>query len=175
MASVSGETLGGPSQGETVATSTVDQQGIVAGLLGAATIALWFLLLDSLSGRPLYTPTVLGIWVFRHGEGLASPDTLAPSFEMAMLFTWIHALVFLGIGFAVSRLLRVAERHPNLGFGILLLFVVFESGFVVLTMTVAQDVVSALAWPAVLIGNLLAAAAMGAYFWRHHPNLRIEP
>jgi hypothetical protein len=26
-------------------------------------------------------------------------------------------------------------------------------------------------WPAVLVGNLLAAAAMIAYFWRRHPDL----
>jgi hypothetical protein len=36
-------------------------------------------------------------------------------------------------------------------------------------------VLRALAWPAVLLGNLLAAAAMVGYFWRRHPNLTIRP
>jgi hypothetical protein len=56
-----------------------------------------------------------------------------------------------------------------------LLFVIFEFGFVAVTMVLAEDVLQALAWPAVLVGNLLAAAVMGTYFWRRHPNLHIEP
>jgi hypothetical protein len=39
----------------------------------------------------------------------------------------------------------------------------------------AEPILHALTWPAVLMGNLLAAAAMGLYFWRHHLNLSIEP
>ena len=83
--------------------------------------------------------------------------------------------MFAAIGGLVAWLLAFAEQTPNVGFGSILLFVVFEFGFVAVTTILAQDVLSALAWPAVLDGNVLAAAAMGAYFWRHHPNLRIEP
>ena len=69
----------------------------------------------------------------------------------------------------------MAEGRPNIGFGILLLFVVFEFGFVAAGMVAAQPVLRALTWPAILIGNLVAAAAMGGYFWRRHPNLTINP
>jgi hypothetical protein len=34
--------------------------GAVAGLLGAAVIAIWFLFMDAVTRLPLYTPTVLG-------------------------------------------------------------------------------------------------------------------
>ncbi len=155
--------------------SSVYGEGIVAGLLGAATVALWFLIVDTLSGQPLYTPTVLGTAVFRGGAGLDHPATLPISFEMVVLFTWVHALVFAAIGGLAARLLAFAEHTANVGFGIVLLFVVFEFGFVAVTMIFAEDVLSSLAWPAVLVGNLLAAGVMGAYFWRRHPNLRIEP
>ena len=74
-----------------------------------------------------------------------------------------------------SRLLALAERNLNLGFGILLLFVIFEFGFVGAAFIFAEPVLHALTWPAILIGNLLAAAAMAGYFWRRHPNLTIEP
>jgi len=30
-------------------------------------------------------------------------------------------------------------------------------------------------WPFVLGANLLAAAAMSAYFWRRHPHLVVSP
>ena len=29
--------------------------------------------------------------------------------------------------------------------------------------------------PAILVGNLLAAAAMGAVLWRSHPRMTIQP
>jgi hypothetical protein len=79
------------------------------------------------------------------------------------------------IGGIAARLLAVAERQPNAGFGVLLLFVFFEFGFLVVTLVLAEPVLQALTWPAILGGNLLAALAMGAYFWRRHPGLQIFP
>lgn len=155
--------------------SRIYGEGIVAGLLGAATIAVWFLIVDTINGRPLFTPTVLGTALFRGGAGLDQPESLPISFEMVMMFTWVHCLVFAALGGIAARLLAFAEQTANVGFGIVLLFVVFEFGFVAVTMVFAEEVLRSLAWPAVLVGNLLAAAVMGAYFWRRHPNLHIEP
>ncbi len=155
--------------------SKMYQEGIVAGVIGAATIAIWFLLLDTINGRPLYTPTVLGSALFRRGEGLATPETLSVSFEMVLMYTWIHGLIFAFLGGLASRLLRLAERNPNLGFGILLLFVVFEFGFLLVATLFEEGILRALSWQAILIGNLLAAAAMAGYFWRRHPDLEIRP
>jgi len=87
----------------------------------------------------------------------------------------VHGLVFAAIGGVAARLLAFAEHTANVAFGIVLLFVVFEFGFIAVTTIAAEQVLSSLAWPAVMVGNMLAAAVMGAYFWRRHPNLRIEP
>lgn len=160
---------------QTSETSRLYQEGIVAGIIGAATIAGWFLIVDTLKGRPLYTPSVLGTVLFRPGGRLASPESLSVSLEMVLVYTWVHGLVFCVIGGVAARLLAAAERKPDLGFGILLLFVVFEFGFLVAAMLFAEALLHALAWQEVLIGNLLAAGAMGAYFWRRHPNLTIRP
>jgi len=118
---------------------------------------------------------VLGTALFHGGSGLESPDTLPTSFETVMSFTWVHVLAFLLIGVAASRLIALAERNPSFGFGIVLLFVFFECAFVLVTMVFAEPVLHALAWPEVLVGNLLAAATMTAMFWRHHPRLGIRP
>lgn len=155
--------------------SRVSNEGIVAGLIGGGTIALWFLVLDAAQGRPFYTPTVLGTALFGDASALQAPERLPPSSEMALMFTWVHLLAFAVLGGIAAYLLALAERDPNYGFGILLFFVVFEFGFVVVAMTFAENVLHALAWPKVLIGNLLAAGAMAAYFWRRHPNLTIRP
>jgi len=159
----------------TLDLSRVYQQGFVAGLVGAAIVALWFLIVDTFNGRPFYTPTVLGTALFRHGAGLGAPETLPISFEMVWMFTWVHALVFAAIGGVASRLLALAERNPSVGFGILLLFVFFEFFFTVAAMVFAAPVLHALTWPAVLVANLLAAAAMGGYFHLVHPRLRVQP
>jgi hypothetical protein len=156
-------------------SESIYEEGLVAGLLGAATIALWFLILDTVAGRPLHTPTLLGTAIFRRGQGLASPELVPVSFEMVLLYTWVHALVFCVIGGITARLLAVAERQPNAGFGILLLFVVLEFGFLVVALLFAEPILQALTWPAILVGNLLAVLVMGAYFWRRHPGLQIFP
>jgi hypothetical protein len=60
--------------------SNVYREGIVAGILGAATIALWFLILDIFSARPFYTPSLLGSAIFHRGIALDRPETLSVSF-----------------------------------------------------------------------------------------------
>ena len=169
---LSSRSVAGSDTGDNTA---VYAEGIIAGSIGAATIAAWFLLLDSVKGHPFFTPTVLGTALFRRGAGLATPDTLPVDFEMVLTFTWVHVLVFLLIGIVASRLLGLAETNPSFGFGILLLFVVFECGFLLACMLFAEPVLRALTWPEIMIGNLLAAAAMAAVFWRRHPQLAIQP
>jgi hypothetical protein len=163
------------SERQSLSSSRVYAEGITAGVLAAAAVALWFLLVDSVNGRPFFTPTVLGTALFRGGAGLDSPETLPISFEMVTVFTWIHLLVFAVIGGVVARLLAVAEIAPNAGFGILLLFVVFEFGFIAVSMTVADRLLHTLGAASVFIGNLLAAAVMFVYFRLRHPSLRILP
>ena len=160
---------------ETPGVSTaVHAEGLIAGVVGAGVIALWFLAIDTIKGHPFYTPMVLGSTLFHGGEGLANTATPV-DFEVVLTFTWVHVLVFLVIGVAAARLLALAERNPNFGFGIVLLFVFFEFGFLLACTLFAEPVLQALAWPEVLIGNLLAAAAMAGVFWRRHPSLVIRP
>jgi len=150
-------------------------EGIVAGTIGAATVAVWFLILDTIKGRPLYTPSVLGTAFFRPRVAPPLPESLQISFELVLVYTWVHWMVFCVIGEAASLLLRKAERNPDLGFGILLLFVVFEFGFLVVAMLFAEAILRAIAWQEILLGNLIAAAVMAAYFWLRHPGLTIRP
>lgn len=159
-------------------TSQTYAQGFIAGSIGAGTLALWFLLLDLLKGHPLLTPTILETALFNHLSGPVDPETLISSVDAVdavVGFTFIHWLVFALIGCVASRLLALAERNPNLGFGVLLLFIIFEGGFLAATTMLASPVLHSLAWPTVLLGNILAAMGMGLYFWYRHPHLPISP
>ena len=163
-----------------VSTSPVDstrmyQEGIVAGALGALTVAVWFLVIDMMHGHPFYTPTVLGTALFGRGVWPATLEALPPSFEMVAMFTWVHLLAFAVVGVVVARLIAMAERHPSLGFGFVLLFVILEACFTVAVMIVAEPVLRALTWPAILVANLLAAAVMAGYFWLRHSTMQMRP
>ena len=149
-------------------------EGITAGLVGASIIALWFLLVDTIAGRPFYTPAVLGAALFRDA-GLTGEGTVTPSLELVLGFTWVHYLIFMLIGVGAARLLDLAEHNPNAGFGIVIFFAVFEFGFLIASMVFAEGVMQRLAWPAVVVGNLLAAAGMCWSLWRHHRGLTIAP
>ena len=128
-----------------------------------------------LSAIPSARPSMVKERILRSGVGLTAPENLGTSFELVIWFTWVHVLVFVVLGSAASWLLRLAERDPNFGFGILLFLVVFMFGFIGVSLVFAEEVLHALAWPTILIGNLLAAGTMAWYFWRRHPQLTIWP
>lgn len=153
----------------------VYSEGMIAGLIGALAIAVWFLILDSFQGRPLQTPSILGTALFRDWPGAGGVLALPISYEMVLTFTWIHGMVFVAIGVAAAWLLTLAERDPNYGIGVLFLFVIFEFGFIAVGLIFAGELLEALTLPAILIGNLIAAAAMGVFFRMRHPSLTIHP
>ena len=149
--------------------------GVIAGIIGAATIAIWFLFLDSVTRLPLYAPTVLGTGFFLGPEYLASTERVQVSLKLTLMYTGVHGLVFIVLGVIAAYFLLLAEKKPNLRFGILLLFVILEFGFVGTAVVFAEPVLHELAWPTVLLGNLLAAAGMVGYFWLRHPDLVKRP
>jgi hypothetical protein len=154
---------------------TLYQEGMMAGIWGAATLSLWFLILDVLAGHPLSTPHVLGTALFKGGGELVPPAQVEFSLGIVGAFTGLYWLAFALIGGLASRLLGRAEHNPNLGFGVLLLFILFEGGFLGGAMMFAEPVLHALAWQSVLVGNLFAAVAMGGYLWRRHPHIVMYP
>jgi hypothetical protein len=159
----------------TVDSAAVYKEGFIGGILGALTVAVWFLVVDMTHGRPFYTPTVLGTALFGRGVWPATLETLPPSFDMVAMFTWVHVLAFAVVGVIVARLIVTAERHPSLGFGFVLLVVILEACFTVAAMIVAEPVLRALTWPAILVANILAAAVMASYFWLRHPAVQMRP
>ena len=158
-----------------VDSTAVYKEGFIAGILGALAVAVWFLVVDLMHGRPFYTPTVLGTALFGRGVWPPTLETAPASFEMVAMFTWVHVLAFAVIGVVAAHLIATAERHPSLGFGFVLLFVILEACFTVAVMIVAEPVLRALTWPSILVANLLAAAVIAGYFWIRHPTWQMEP
>ena len=146
------------------------RDGIAAGLIGAAVIAVWFLGIDLLAGRPLFTPATLGNALLR----VLGPVPAGTSeIVMVLSYTVFHVLAFVCVGLLASLLVQLAGREPSLLLGFVVLFVAFEVGFYALVGLLQQaSTLGELAWYQVMGGNLIAAIAMGAYLWRAHPALK---
>ncbi len=63
------------------------REGLVAGLIGAGSVASWFLVVDIIAGRPFFTPAVLGSAVF---WGLRDATTVIIGFQAVASYTVIH-------------------------------------------------------------------------------------
>jgi hypothetical protein len=143
----------------------VAREGLVAGGLGAAAVAVWFLLYDIAAGAPLRTPALLGAAVL---EGLRDPAALTISLQLILKYTLVHGAAFLGFGWLAAGLLALADREPRLLFAFVMLFVCFEVFSFAMIAVLAHWLLEAFAWWTILAANLLAALAMLGYLLRQH-------
>jgi len=146
----------------------VAREGVLAGLIGAGAVAVWFLAYDTLRLQPFRTPALLGSAVF---EGLRDPTLLTVRLELILGYTVLHLAAFSLFGVIVATLLVAAEREPRILLGLFILFTCFEIFFLGFVAVLDAALVGALLWWNVAIGNLLAAAAMLTYFFLGHRSL----
>jgi len=147
------------------------REGLIAGILGATAVAVWFLIVDTVSGRPFYTPAILGTALL----GILGPAGSEGAFVHVAVYTLFHYAVFVLAGIVLTVVIHHSETEPAVLAGLLILFVAFETGFYGLTALLSQaELLGNLAWYQIAIGNLLAAGSMGTYLWRAHPALRGE-
>jgi hypothetical protein len=146
----------------------VFREGLVAGLLGGAVVAIWFLLYDATTGRPLRTPALLGSALF---EGLRDPGRLQIHLEIVLGYTVVHFVAFAAFGILSATLVSAAEREPRILIGLLILFWSYELLFLGVVSALDEALVGALLWWNIAIANLLAAVSMVVYFFLHHRSL----
>jgi hypothetical protein len=140
------------------------REGIVAGLIGAAVVALWFFVFDILRGRPFLTPSLLGSLVFL---GISAPAA-SPAVGPILGYTILHGLAFVAFGIVAATMLAMSDREPALFVAFVILFACFEVFFFGVLGVLGRGVQTALVWWSVLVGNLLASIAMLWYFLRAH-------
>jgi uncharacterized membrane protein YphA (DoxX/SURF4 family) len=146
------------------------REGVVAGIIGASVIAIWFFFVDLLAGQTLFTPTTLG-------RGMLSIFGPVPASQSAaflvVAYTLFHFAAFIILGLIAAMIVSLANREPSILLGFVVLFAAIEVGFYAFVGLLQQATpLGSLAWYNVMIGNLLAAAAMGTYLLRAHPVLR---
>lgn len=155
-------------------TRKVIREGLIAGVIGATSVAIWFLVVDSIARRPFFTPQLLGTALL--GVFDRTLDALPRSFAATIImYTVVHYAAFCIVGIIASVVVHMAETAPSILGGFFILFIAFELGFHGLVAILQETtVLGSLAWYQIMVGNVIAASLMGMYLWRVHPELRAE-
>ena len=149
------------------------RDGLVVGLIGYASVALFYSGFDVLAARdPLYTVDLLGKAVFR---GLRDPGVLLFPLPLdgtaIFLYNAFHLVMAVVIGLVVTALASDAERHP--GRARLVMFTLI-AGFVVTIAIVGlltAPMRPVLPWWSIVVANALAVVVAGLYLVRQRPLL----
>jgi len=145
--------------------------GVIAGIIGYATVVLFFSLLSLVGGRsPLEIPSAMGSALLLGG----SESGVAVEAGAVLAFNGVHMLLSLAVGLLVAWLLFEAERHYQLWYVVTLVLI---GGFIfaLLAMGVlGSELARAVSWGSVLAANILWAAAMGGYLYQYHRGLGRE-
>ena len=150
---------------------SIVRDGIVAGLLGATAVAVWFLGIDLIYAHAFATPAALGRGLLR----LFGPPGMEGTTAFVIGYTIFHYATFIGVGLLVSVIVHWAQTQPAVLAGAMMLFVAFEIGFYALSAALQESpFLGTLGWAQVASGNLIAALVMGGYMWRTHPELKDE-
>jgi len=146
-------------------------KGLVTGLVGAGAVAVFFLVLDIVRGRPFYTPAALGSLLFL---GATSPTEVHVGVAVIAAYTLLHLALFAGMGVALEWSASRLERAPGMWLVALLALITLEALFIGTLSPLSGWVLGDLGYWAVLVANLVAVVAMGSWAWATHPRLRHE-
>ena len=147
---------------------SIGTEGLDVGIIGGLAVAIWFLILDTIRGHPLQTPSLLGqvvLW------GDSTPET-GFVFGAFLLYTAFHFLVFALLGMGLVALVNWSETNPVVRYALLSVFLAFEVIFYGLLEMLSERTNELFPFWAVLGANTLAAVCMAIYLWRRHPAFR---
>jgi hypothetical protein len=150
--------------------STV-REGMVTGLLGAAVVAAWYFVFDTVAGEPFRTPNVLGKVFFR-GDLTPGVREIVPGIVAG--YTLLHLLMYAVIGIGLTGLIHLASRNLSLRMGVWIGLVVafcFFAGLTYMATTASGERIPL--W-SVAGGALAGVVAMAWYLIRRHPRIRSD-
>jgi hypothetical protein len=142
--------------------------GAIAGIIGAVVVAVWFLIFDMIRGHALETPALLAATILHGSHSHEVHHGLA---LLALEYSLIHFGAFITFGIAGGLLLETCETESSLLFSLVIFFVAFEVFFIAVVLFLGPNVMVELTWWGIIVGNLLATAAMLSYFFWRHPAL----
>jgi hypothetical protein len=137
------------------------REGIIAGLIAAAIVAVWFLIYDAARGLPFRTPALLAALV----PAMRDPGAVTVTPGLVAQYTVLHGAIFAMVGVLIAFLVATAQRQPSRLLVMFIALMCFEVAFLAVMTWWAHPVVTALGWWAILIANALAAGGMLVYLF----------
>jgi hypothetical protein len=146
------------------------KEGLVAGLIGFAAVAIVFAVVNLGAGRsPLYSAAVLGEALF---YDVSEPDLVSVKPGAVLAYSVLHLAVFVAFGVLAAALATLADRGWQLWFVALFFFVFFSFHMVAAVQGLAAPMRSLLSGPMIWGAGLAASFLMAGYLVRAHPRLR---
>lgn len=144
-------------------------EGIVTGLVGAVTVAVWFLVVDLLAGSPLHTPAALASAVLL---GAADASEIEVNVGVMAAYSILHLSAFIAVGVAFSWLAQRLYGAPAFAARALIVLLLMEGLFIGSVGMASGWIVQELGWVTILVANGLAVTGMSGWIWQHNPDLR---
>src|SRR5882762_1407241 len=133
--------------------------GVVGGVLAGLVVALWFLAVDSIAGRPFHTPAALASALTRQAVG-------PPTFRLVAAYSVVHFAVFAVLGVAMAGAIGALRTPPRLLFGVLFGLVAQELAFYAGLLLSDASRVAVVPWPHVVAANVLSGFLLMGYLHR---------
>jgi len=144
--------------------------GFMAGSIGAVSVAVWFSIIDLIEGRPFFTPAALGSKIFFN---IGDPAKITVGVLPVLSYTGLHFLAFFIVATTAALIFKETRKNQNVLWYALEFFIVLEVGFYSLVGMLFTPLLAELAWINLAIGNLISSIAMGWYFYKTEPALKI--
>jgi hypothetical protein len=150
-------------------THSTLREGVIAGVIGATGVAVWFLLVDLVAAEPFFTPVRLGM---AFGTVFALPPMAESSTVALVGYTVLHYLAFAIIGIVAAAVVHASRQQPSILAGAFLAFIASQAliyGYIALLHQ--TELLEHLTWVLIAVANVIGAALIGWKLWRDHPGL----
>lgn len=146
-------------------------EGTVAGLIGYAIVAVFFLVVNVVQGRPPFeTAELIGRILFYGGTDAGTTGRAGP----ILAYSGVHLVLFILFGTLTAWLTAKSEQGPQFWY-LAITVHVFVVAHMLSALLVFVDLIGGVLTPAtVVVSGFVAAMAMVYYLWRAHPRLRAE-
>lgn len=144
------------------------RDGIISGLLAAAIVALWFLIIDIAFREAFFTPGALGSALFYGARG---PAQVEISIGTVLGFTLLHMAAFIIAGLVASAFFVAAERMPPMILGFVLVATAATATIFGVVAIFASWILEVIGWWSVGLGSAFGGLAIVLYLWREHPRV----
>jgi len=141
--------------------------GFLAGLAAAIVSTLVLLLVGAFSGHGMHILADAGM------GGLPSVVRAGTRLSASLSYLLCHTLLYLLAGVAALALAGLADRLPPLVAALLLVIIILEFGFLVLTTeSQAMGRIDDVTWRSLLIGHAVGGVVLALGIVRAHPSVR---